>query len=256
MSKEMEKELTKVITGLADAFEQEAYEDYVKNHKGKININLDKFSEWELHLYESEQPMEQYIKEHFRNKGVSSRDALDKLVFIYQNYSFLKMNVEKLVDLGRGCCADKSSYVVKSYIRYLSNQPKEIFYVRGEEKHEYWHPDFGNVDLWYQFIDSLISLYYGYTEEYLKTYAALQSLRKATLEDIAKDDEIYKNFVPTYLEIMERNKESFSEKAYDKLVHPAYRATVIYKFFKNVKENTVTDEIVVAAAKEIEERYK
>lgn len=255
MSKEMEKELTKVIEGLANAFEQDAYEDYVKNHKGTININLDKFSEWELHLYHSKMPMEQYIKEFFRNKGIVDNEVLSKLVFIYQHYDFLKMNVEKLVDLGRGCCADKSSYVVKSYIRYLSGQPKETFYIRGEDKHEYWHPDFGDVDTWYAFVDALESLYYGYTEEYLEIYSKLQKLKNNTLADIKKDDEIYKNFLPTYLEVMEKNKEQFNETAYKNLIHPAHRASVIYDFFKHVKDGTVTDEMIIAAAKEMEKRY-
>lgn len=255
MSKEMEKELTKVITGLADAFEQEAYDDYVKNYKGTININLDKFSEWELHLYHAEQPMKQYIKEFFRNKGVTDCDKLDKIVFLYQNYSFIKMNVEKLVDLGRGCCADKSSFVVKSYIRYLSGQEKEIFYERNHEKHEYWHPDFGDVDLWYKFVDALMSLYYGYTEEYLETYAKLQSLKNETLDDIAKDNEIYRNFLPTYLETMDKNKEKFDEKVYERLIHPAYRASVVFSFFKHVKDGTVTEEIIISSAKAIAEKY-
>lgn len=251
----IKKQIAEVITSLADTFEKEAYDDYLKNHKGKINVNLDNFDDWWLYQYESERPIEQYIKEFFRNKGIADEQLLEKIVLAYQHYGFIKRNVEKLVDLGRGCSADKSSYIVKSYIQHLAGKEKPMFYGYGEEGHEYWHPDFGNADLWYQFIETLLNLCYGYTEKYFETYKALLDSRTEVLEEISKDNEIFKNFIPTYMEIMERNKKEFSENAYGKFITPAYRSTVIWKFFKNVKDGTVTDEIVVSAAKEIAKRY-
>jgi hypothetical protein len=255
MSKKIEQEVSKVILGLADAIEKDEYDDYVKNHKGKINIDLDNFDQWWLHLYESEKPMEQYIKEFFRNKGVTDSNALNRLVFAYQHFHFLERNVNKLVDLGRGCCADKSSFIVKTYIKWLAGGKKPAFPDRNDEKHQYWHPDFGDIDLWYRFVESLESLYYGYAEEYFAVYNQLLSLKKEALDEIEKENEIFRQFIPTYMEIMKKHKDEFSKEAYDKLIHIAHRSTVIHTFFKDVKAGTVTDEIVLKAAKEFEERY-
>lgn len=249
--KKMENQITSVIAGLADAFEQEAYDDYVKNHKDNINIDLDNFNKWELHLYESQTPMEQYIKEWFRNKGVTDRNNLEKLVFIYQNYHFLKANVERLVDLGRGCRADKSSHVLKSYIRYLSNEQKTVFYGYGHSEHKYWHPDFGDVDLWYDFVDALIDLYYGKTNTYMQLYVVLISLKNEVLKEIEKDNEMFRNYIPVYMEIIEKHKDEFDADLYHKLTKTNYRSIIISELFPNVKNGTITEEMVIEMVKEM-----
>ena len=245
----IEKQIGEVLTSLADAFEKEAYEDYLKNHKDKFTVNLNNFNEWELYMYESEQPLEQYIKEFFRNKGILNEQNLDNLVFAYINYNFLKMNVERLVDLGRGCCADKSNYIVMSYIKSLKGEEKPMFYNRNEKEHKYWHPDFGSVDLWYQFVESLIDLHYGYVEKYFKIYGSLLSLKNEVLDELKEEEKIFRDFLPTYNEIMRRHKDEFQEKDYKKLI-TTYNGVVMSDCIEHIKNGTVTDEIIIAAAKE------
>lgn len=255
MSENINESLGEVITALADVFEKEAYENYVNNFKGKFNVDLNDIEKWNMYQYKEKEPQEQYIKEFFKNKGIIDSQSLYKLVFVYQHYNFLKYNIEKIVDVSTGCNADKSRFIIKSYIKHLSKEEFESFKERGKEGHVYHHPDFGDNSTWFKFIDSLQSLYYGYIDEYLKILNDLMQLRNTTLAEIKADNEIVKNYIPIYLQILEKNKDQFKDYQYEKLISKYYQVPPIYDLLNHLKQNTITEQIVVDKAKEYANKY-
>lgn len=92
--------------------------------------------------------------------------------FIYANYRFLEGHIRQLCILkeGSSCCADKSSYILKMYLKYSINGEIPNLNLDLEK---YWKPKFGNNELWMEYCDSLYALYYGRTEKYFKAYKEL-----------------------------------------------------------------------------------
>lgn len=96
----------------------------------------------------------------------------DKADFIFINYRFLECNIRELCTLREGpcCCADKSRYILKMYLKYSIDGEIPEF---NENVEEYWMPNFGDNEMWMKYCDSLYKFYYGYTEEYFKVYKSL-----------------------------------------------------------------------------------
>lgn len=248
MDKEkMEKELTQVITGLADAFENEAKEDYLKNHKDDFEkLDLEKFSSIELFMFERRKPLQQHVKYYFSNKYATRNPALDKICFIICNLDFVDHNVEKMVDLERGCCVDKSHFIIRSYIDELKlNVPVPEFALRGDAEHKYWHPDFGTKKQWFDFIDSLYRLYYGYTEEFMQMSKVLLDEKAKVITEVEAEEKLVSDFVPTYKEILERIKDKIDTEAYKYMSQRYMYGMVLFNMVDEIKNNTVTDELVI-----------
>lgn len=98
---------------------------------------------------------------------VFDRQKLYNLAFVYRNYAYLKLNIENVLieNEGRSCCADKSRWIIKKYINYiLSNEipPKR------ESDDSYWMPRVGSGEQWVFFCNSLVKLYYGKPQDYIK----------------------------------------------------------------------------------------
>lgn len=92
--------------------------------------------------------------------------------FIYANYGFLENHIRNLCTLREdsACCADKSRYILKMYLKYSITGEIPIFNPNVEE---YWIPNFGDNQMWINYCDSLYELYYGYVKNYLKAYNSL-----------------------------------------------------------------------------------
>lgn len=248
MDKEkMEKELTQVITGLADAFENEAKEDYLKNHKDDFEkLDLEKFSSIELFMYERRKPLQQHVKYYFAEKYATRNPELDKIAFLICNLDFVDHNVEKMVDLGRGCCVDKSHFIIRAYIDELKiGVPVADFALRNEEGHQYWHPDFGTKKQWFDFIDSLYRLYYGYTEEFIQISKVLTEAKAKVIAEVEAEENLVSAFVPTYKVILERIKDKVDEEVYEYMSRKYMYGMVLFRMVDEIRNNTVTDELVI-----------
>ena len=243
----MEKELKQVITGLADAFENEAKQDYLKNHKNDFEkLNLEKFSSIELFMFEKRRPLQQHVKYYFTEKYAIKRTDLDKIVFVICNLDFVDHNIEKLVDLNRGACVDKSHFIIRTYIDELKlNTPAAEFLLRNDDGHKYWHPDFGTKKQWFDFINSLYRLYYGYTEEYIKALKVLTEEKEKVLLKVEAEEKLVTDFVPTYEKILERIKDKINKEAYEYMSKRYMYSLILFQMVDEIKNNTVTDELVI-----------
>ena len=92
--------------------------------------------------------------------------------FIFVNYEFLEHNIRELCTLREGscCCADKSRHIINMFLQYAIDGTIPEFDPAVEQ---YWIPNFGDNQMWIDLCNSLYRLYYGYTKDYFKAYAAL-----------------------------------------------------------------------------------
>lgn len=92
--------------------------------------------------------------------------------FIYEQYSYLEQNIEKLCvkKESHSCSADKSRYILQMYLNYaLTGEIPEDSLKKGE----YWKPRFGTLEQWMNYCDGLYRLYFGNPDEYLFAYKRL-----------------------------------------------------------------------------------
>ena len=252
----LENTLSECITSLLESINKENGEKYNKDYAAYFkNINLEKMSEWEMFLYELNIPIEQFIRMYFASKYSITGKNLDILVFMYQRHTFVSSNVEKLVDLSRGCCADKTSFIINAYIQYLIGKDVEVFNTRKSDKHQYWEPDFGSKEQWFEFMEALFYLEHGIPEVYLLACNKLLSEKNQTVKEIKEEENLCKDYVPTYLEIINKNKDTFSNEQYDFLTKKYRLISIINYFVDNIRDKTVTEEIVVEKAKFVYHKY-
>lgn len=100
-----------------------------------------------------------------------------KINFVYAEYDFVNAQVEELVTKFEGspCCHDKSSTLVRMYVRYLATG--ELPDVSKGEK-EFWKPACGTAEEWMNFIDSTIHLHQGRADAYFDAYQKLTAIYK------------------------------------------------------------------------------
>ncbi|ACA57495.1 hypothetical protein FDC45_15970 [Clostridium botulinum] len=172
----MNNEMTKCLTSLFDALNAKSEEEAMKmfgdaiNHakESKVDINNPEYFDCFIN--------------HKLKKGIKLLASIlhkpsvckdkNKPNFIYANYSFLENHIRNLCELreGSACCADKSRYILKMYLKYSIDDEVPAFNPNVEN---YWIPNFGDNEMWIKYCDSLCRLYYGYTEEYFKAYNSL-----------------------------------------------------------------------------------
>ena len=113
-----------------------------------------------LHCFMNEQAMQKVIKHLYPNANINS------LVFLFQHYDFVEHQLRAVLeDLSKdGCICDKSRWILKQWFNSLTNQQVEYITERKE-----YHPDFGHVNLWIQFCETTMNIYYkGFTENNLE----------------------------------------------------------------------------------------
>ena len=255
--KNIENELVQVIEALADVCETEKEQKYNTLFADALkDVTFDSISKWELFKYDFSAPLEVHIKKWYLEKYPKlSRSALSSIVFYYMHYDFLDNNVEKLVDMERGCCADKSRNVLKNYLNYLLSGEITEYHKRNDKEHKYWEPDFGTAQEWIDFVASLEYLYYGHTEKYLNAISSLNKTKLEVKKEIVADEKIANGFVPEYVKILERIKPKLDKEAYETMSKKYYYGLVIYRILDEIKAGTVSDELVIdVITKEYEKR--
>lgn len=93
---------------------------------------------------------------------------LHKTVFV--NFRNFEAHVRSLVTVfdGSGCCSDKSGQVVGQYLKFLRTGEKAEW-----NPDNYWIPNFGTQDQWFDYMGSLCHLEHGSPERYFLAYKAL-----------------------------------------------------------------------------------
>ncbi|MES2662322.1 MAG: hypothetical protein V4629_03370 [Pseudomonadota bacterium] len=86
--------------------------------------------------------------------------------YVFALYGFIDNHLSSFCEqtMGSGCSSDRARYLISSY---LNN--KEI--LTGQK---FYHPRFGDHAQWVAFIESLVDLYYGKPEKFLKSTHDLQ----------------------------------------------------------------------------------
>ncbi len=113
-----------------------------------------------LHCFINEQTMRNVLKLLYPE----SDDVA--LSFLFQHYDFIEHQIKAVLeDLSKdGCICDKSRWILKQWFNSLTNQKVEYITERKE-----YHPDFGHVNLWIQFCETTMNIYYkGFTESNLE----------------------------------------------------------------------------------------
>ena len=103
----------------------------------------------------------------------------NRYIFVYSNYSFLKNNIECLIATreGNSYSADKTRFVLDTYLAYTITGNVEKFNVEGieyeEGENEYFIPKFGTAKEWIEYCNGLYELYHGRTTRYYNSCKAL-----------------------------------------------------------------------------------
>ena len=178
MSERIEKEIQKVIVGLANSLKQE---NDIKNKEtvkeiikimDETNYNFSDPDTFNcMFAFPLEQLLESIVINLHKEISIEVKDK-HKPEFIFIHYSYLKSNIEKLIEKkmnDMSCVADRSRHILKMYLEYSLTGiiPKDCF-----EEH-FWLPKFGNNKQWIDFCDGLYLLYYGKNEQYLESYNEL-----------------------------------------------------------------------------------
>jgi hypothetical protein len=94
------------------------------------------------------------------------KTANSTVVGIYSDWRLYDEIITKICqDLyGHCCCADKSRYVLKSYIRNKTTED-----IIDWNQDNYWIPKTGTKELWFELIEAITKLKYGYYKHFLVT---------------------------------------------------------------------------------------
>lgn len=249
--------MTNFLDSLLGAFENEKLErvSKIKESIEGLNLNWKDPEDIEaLHISRLLEHVDVIVKEVY--PGVSRND-LHKIQFIYKNYSFIENNVRSMVDLGRGCCADKSRWLINNYIKHLVSGQEPKIPLRTDKKHSYYHPDFGTFKEWHDFIDGLINLYYrGITESNMENTMNLLKQQTAVKEEMNKEYELANSYLSTYIEKVKGfvNGGLLSNEDSEIALSRYNTSVIIFGLIQEIKNNTITDEMILDKIKERCER--
>lgn len=161
--KKFEKTMTSIFDGILDGIAKETLEKYPELIK-KLS-EVEEAEEFNLSfMYQIRNCVDRVIAQKIGKLCPSPSTAVHKISFLYMNYRFVESHIEYVVKKleGMACSADKSRYIIRAYEKYfLDGIPLGL--PRDEKKDEncYWKPRFWNDEEWLEFLDTLISMYYG-----------------------------------------------------------------------------------------------
>jgi len=254
MEKEINKEtMTNLFGSLLGSFENDKIER-VSIIKDSIKaLNLDWTSPEEIDLLHINRLLEHVdimVKDTYPNV---SRKNLHTIQFIYRHYGFINNNVESLADLGNGCSADKSRWIIGACIDFLVGGEAIVFPTCEDKEHSYYHPNFGTFKEWYDFVDGLTNLYYhGISKSNMANTLNLLKKQTEAKEELAKESKIANDYMPTYdnkvNEFVLNGLLTEIEKV-EALTRYA-KSMVVFGLIKEIIANTLTDSMLLSKIKE------
>ncbi len=119
-------------------------------------------------LNKLEDIIEQCLESTIENCDVTIKE-------IYLNFDFYECHIRNFIVMKEGhcCCADKSKFIIKSYIDYIKTGEYPIF-----NKDKYSVPKFGDSQFWIKYIKALTRLLHGKIDDYLFCYKEIFELKK------------------------------------------------------------------------------
>ncbi len=248
----MENKIKAVIGGLFEAFEREDEENSQDLVEQLLN---DPMLDWKnpdtincLYFFQQNRHIVPLLKRVYPQ---ANRAQISKISFIYQHYDFLNHQVNRLVDLEMGMCADKSRWLIQRYLNYVLSGEKVDIPITEEPAHKYWHPDFGTIDEWIEFMDSVEEFYYGNVTRFLKSYEILSKKKADALIVVRAQTEKINRF---YNEISDKYQEfvnSGKVKEIETGADTRFKLDVLDKVKKHVIHDTLTEEIYINAINEV-----
>ena len=126
-----------------------------------------------LHCFSNEQALKNVIKRLYPTADYKA------LTFLFQHYDFLENQIQfVLKDFSKhGGLCDKSRWVLKQWFKSLiGEEPEEI------SKKGFFRPDFGKTNLWIQFCEVCMSIYYtGFTSSNIEFMQVIDKMAKEKL---------------------------------------------------------------------------
>lgn len=109
-----------------------------------------------------------YAIQHSSYPNQISPYAKSRIIFLYQNYGFIKNQLVPLIDTNTGGTVDMVRNLVALYIDKLLDSDTVI------PRFDKVYPNFGDINDWVDYIEKLYELYYnGPSDEYFNKYNKL-----------------------------------------------------------------------------------
>lgn len=94
------------------------------------------------------------------------RNQVYKLEDVYLDYSFYESQVRRLIESyeGHSCCADKSRYLLNSYVSYIKTGELPDF----GDRSSYWIPEYASPEAWMSVLERCGHLRMGHVDHFLE----------------------------------------------------------------------------------------
>lgn len=245
----MENKIKEVLDGLVTSIDRETEEEYAEIIEKLLN---DKYLDWKdpdntncMYFYQSTRFIPNLLRRVYPE---ADNVVIDKVAFIYEHYDYLNNSVRPLVDMGFGCCADKTRWVIRQYLnKCLGKEVREIPH-RHAKEHHYAHPDFGTIKHWMDYIDTLYTMYYrGFTPELANTYACLSDMKESIKTVIAEENRKINSFYAG----LQNQIQAFIEdgKITVEEAEAVSKIEVTYLLTTDIIQDTLTEEKILKAIK-------
>jgi len=107
-----------------------------------------------------------------------TQNKSNAVVDLWMNYPFLERNVSELCAkfYGGACSVDRGRFIVKSFIKFKDTgiMPK----LNWKQEYTYHYPKKGTLKQWFNFVEGVNRLQYGYNDIYLKSLMVLIKAHK------------------------------------------------------------------------------
>lgn len=129
---------------------------------------------YSLHCFMNEQAMRNVLKHLYPEADDIA------LTFLFQHYDFIEHQIKAVLEdlSSEGGITDKSRWILKQWFCELTHQEVENIVER-----QWYHPDFGHVNLWIQFCEVCMNIYYkGFTESNLDFMKIINKMAMEVLD--------------------------------------------------------------------------
>lgn len=166
-----DSDLAEVLLNMSNSFKSE--QD--TRNKSEIEQALTEFvtlptaNDLNRYFYSNRRIEKSVIRNLLKRESSSS---LYESEMIYQHYDFFKNHLRlKVAEYEGGACSvDKLSRILNFYVLNnisVANNKETIFDRIEEEKFGKWNlPQLGSLQLWFNYVKALISMYQGHVDEY------------------------------------------------------------------------------------------
>lgn len=244
----MENKIKEVIDGLVASIDKETEEEFSEIIEKLLN---DKYLDWKdpdntncMYFYQSTRFIPNLLRRVYPE---ADNETINKVAFIYEHYDYLDNSIRPLVDMGYGCCADKTRWVIRQYLnKCLGKELGEIPH-RHAKEHHYGHPDFGTMKNWMDYTEVLYKMYYkGFVPEVAECYNCLFNMKESVQTVMAEENHKINFF---YAGLHDRIQNFLAEGKISAEESEVSKIEVIYLLTDDIINDTLTEEKILKAIK-------